>query len=239
MTDTSHKTAVPGLMANYLRRCSSGGMPMKRIKDVQAAVDDADSIGYFDNMPAPLYIPEIGDEVMLWADWTFDLYDERRNSDVWKALDCASHPAAVEFMQWQNDTNTQMRAIEQTMILKPNPYYGRNSWAPQTIRDFRTEEDRAAYGELRDTLHRRELAVPVTMPMYTRLRVDRIYIRKGNSGFSSLTFYVTHSPLEALRPTEFKKKVGTGGRRRFWAKLSDVQKAVVQRVAPPEENADA
>jgi hypothetical protein len=49
----------------------------------------------------------------------------------------------------------------------------------------------------------------VTIPKNTVLSVDRIYIRKGNQEYSSLTFYASGTE-------QFKKKV------RFWAKLSDV-----------------
>jgi hypothetical protein len=46
---------------------------------------------------------------------------------------------------------------------------------------------------------------PVTLPKGTLLKVDRIYIRRGNAEFSSVTFRIPNLPKS-----------------RFWAKLSDV-----------------
>jgi len=52
----------------------------------------------------------------------------------------------------------------------------------------------------------------VTLPKDTVLKIDRIYIRKGASDYSSLTF--------RIEETENKKIKG----KRFWAKLRDVNK---------------
>jgi hypothetical protein len=51
---------------------------------------------------------------------------------------------------------------------------------------------------------------PVTIPAGSLLRVERIYIRNGNTEFDSVTFIIQDSPNKA-----FLKK-------RFWAKLDDV-----------------
>jgi hypothetical protein len=48
-----------------------------------------------------------------------------------------------------------------------------------------------------------------TIPKGTGLKIDRIYIRKGNSEYSSLTFYIGSGPWKGCR---------------FWAKLKDVNK---------------
>src|SRR5688500_17787917 len=32
------------------------------------------------------YVPELGDQIRLVSDWTFTLFNERRNYDVWEAL---------------------------------------------------------------------------------------------------------------------------------------------------------
>ena len=60
----------------------------------------------------------------------------------------------------------------------------------------------------------------ITLPKGTVLAVDRIYIRKGASDFSSITFFA-----KGLGETEVKNR--WSGRttkwkaQRFWAKLSD------------------
>lgn len=56
----------------------------------------------------------------------------------------------------------------------------------------------------------------VTLPAGTVLRVDRIYIRRGLSNFSSITFTAVSIP--GLDP---KKRSGFRGHGRFWAKLAD------------------
>lgn len=56
--------------------------------------------------------------------------------------------------------------------------------------------------------------IPCTLPAGTVLKVDRIYIRKGQEGFSSLTFYA----YEASEVGKSRPK----SRGRFWAKLEDV-----------------
>jgi len=56
-------------------------------------------------------------------------------------------------------------------------------------------------------------SIEITLPVGTILQVDRIYIRKGNSSFDSVSFRVLKgSPC------------ATG---RFWAKLNDVNNLVV------------
>ena len=63
----------------------------------------------------------------------------------------------------------------------------------------------------------------VTLPRGTLLQVDRIYIRKGVSGFDSMTFLIRDCPDARLRS---RKKGGQahGKVLRFWAKLDDVNR---------------
>lgn len=96
-----------------------------------------------------LYVPEIGDQICLTNDWTFDLYEEYRNESLFKKMDP-------------------------------------------------TVKCRYGYTENKK---------PVTIPKGTLLKIDRIYIRKGISEYSSLTFYVGSGEWKGAR---------------FWAKLSDV-----------------
>lgn len=135
-----------------------------------------------------LYIPEIGDEIVLEQPWSFTLYNpqyESRNNDLLEAL------------------------CEKTAELK---HYSGASFDP--IRYTYPEEN------------------TVTLPEGTKLKVDRIYIRKGASDYSSLSFFVTDTSHPKLQPS---KTVGRGfkkGRKRFWAKLSDVNEIEMQQVAP-------
>lgn len=91
-----------------------------------------------------MYIPEIGDELRLDADWCFDLFDEYRN---------------------------------ESLLLHFG--YSMRKWADKVKSVGR-----------------------VTIPKGEVLKVDRIYIRKNASEFSSVSFY--------------------WGKKRFWVKLIDV-----------------
>jgi hypothetical protein len=80
-----------------------------------------------------LYIPTIGDELKLTADWTFDLYDEDRNSSLMEVLG--------------------------------DPRQGKGLYS------------------------RNLTALPATIRAGAILKVDRIYIRKGQDDFDSITFF--------------------------------------------------
>lgn len=102
-----------------------------------------------------LYIPEIGDLILLTEDWLFKLYYERRNDSL----------------------------IAVSKLADPSYY---SSW--RTIPQKPIEMD---------------------LPKGTVLTIDRIYIRKGASDYSSITFKIK----KCIIP-DFEGK-------RFWAKLSD------------------
>lgn len=55
----------------------------------------------------------------------------------------------------------------------------------------------------------------VTLPAGTELGIDRIYIRRGNKEFDSITFNLLGVPTQKLR-------YGAKTRVRFWAKLAAV-----------------
>lgn len=58
-----------------------------------------------------------------------------------------------------------------------------------------------------------------TLPKGTQLKIDRIYIRKGQDEYSSITFYIEDCPDKTFKP---KKKI------RFWVKLSDVNNIIFE-----------
>lgn len=82
-----------------------------------------------------------------------------------------------------------------------------------------------------------DTSLPCTIPNGTILRVDRVYIRKGQSDFSSLTFLWKDATVPAKmvederwdRNTKSYVPAGTFHKVskkpvRFWAKLEDVNK---------------
>ena len=104
-----------------------------------------------------LYIPEIGNVLILEKDCTFQLYNEYRND---------------------------------TMI----HYFG------------------IIFPDSKHWMSRRDsLSETITLPKDTKLKVDRIYIRKGNKEFSSISFLFN----PGQKVLKFKQN-------RFWAKLEDV-----------------
>jgi len=117
-----------------------------------------------------LYIPNLGDELKLTADWIFDLYNEVRNE-------------------------TLMHYI----------------------------------GDSRDMTYtpRRVQSIPCTIPAGSVLCVGRIYIRKGQEDFNSVTFVWKNNYIAAheykdpwyTKPIKIPRKMV-----RFWAKLDDVNK---------------
>ena len=65
----------------------------------------------------------------------------------------------------------------------------------------------------------------VTIGKGAEISVNRIYIRQGASGYSSITFYLGEG---ASVTHKGKTTVAAKGKCRFWAKLSDVNKMVVR-----------
>jgi hypothetical protein len=166
-----------------------------------------------------LWIPDIGDKIILTADWTFTVINEGRNSAIWKALDLEKHPDVVT---WHVERAKRLHAAEshekrhRTVKRAITTWGHRWEWdSPEN--EKRGEELWAAY---REAEHPK---VDVTFPKDTCLTVDRVYIRKGASEFSSLTFFIGNSPMPELQPV---KKGGRwpSGPRRFFARLADVNK---------------
>lgn len=167
-----------------------------------------------------LYIPEIGDKLVLAKDWTFTLYRESRNDDLWRLFKLDDHPNVEAARLRREEIRAQIEDLQKTMVSKPLGY---NLWngAPAMEMVFRNKEDGERLRDLFDQdYYHSNPGAPVTLPVGTQLTVDRVYIRKGASEFSSLSFYITASSHPLLQPQKGVKGF-KGGRKRFWAKLSD------------------
>jgi hypothetical protein len=138
------------------------------------------------------YVPEIGDEITLTEDWVFQLHAENRNETM--GLLHNHHLFAYGWI----DSAVHPQLDKATCNVK--------YWE-----DYRVWSDAA-----------KEITKPtldITIEAGQKLKIDRIYIRKGISEYSSITFYA--------------KGLGTvlsggrwGGKKsnkaiRFWAKLAD------------------
>jgi hypothetical protein len=111
-----------------------------------------------------IYIPELGETLLLNKDWNFDLFFESRNKTFMSALGMT--------FKWGNEKKSLI----------------------------------------------------TTLPAGSELKVDRIYIRKGQEDFSSITLVLT----KTTDPKFTKSKsvsFGTRALARFWVKLKDFNSA--------------
>lgn len=131
------------------------------------------------------YVPEISDEFRLLSDWTFDLYNESRNSSL---------------MKFTNDSR-KASCINLTSL-------------------------------------------PCIIPAGSVLKIDRVYIRKGQKDFSSITFMWKgmHNPAHeyesnvthwngsgtAIKSTYMIQKPKESIR--FWAKLKDTNRIEFEKL---------
>ncbi len=143
-----------------------------------------------------LFIPEIGTKMILQDDWSFTLYAEYRNEKLFTLLDLAT-------VRGPDTPTLQIVSLSLLQQSFPNTRpdcLGRHTFSIN-------------FNNIRGWLSENTLGVDsisITLPENTELSIDRIYIRKGNKDYSSVTFW-------AKLPNQ-KKKV------RFWAKLVDVNK---------------
>ncbi|NKL08318.1 hypothetical protein GFL39_25960 [Rhizobium leguminosarum bv. viciae] len=166
-----------------------------------------------------LWIPDIGDKIILTADWTFSVINEGRNSALWQALGLEKHPDAIA---WNAEKIKRLAAAQEHEERHRTVKRTTSTWGYR--REWDSPENEKLGEELwlayREAEHPK---VDVTFPKDTCLTIDRVYIRKGASEFSSLTFFIGDSPMKELQPVR-KGGRWPGGQRRFFARLEDVNK---------------
>ena len=161
-----------------------------------------------------LYIPEIGDSLRLMEDWSFKLCNESRNSAIWDAFKTV-HKDMDEHIKQIHEKIAADRKAEEEQIRKDNP--GAIAiWYYSLSRDYYGEAASAGY--------------QVTLKKDTVLKVDRIYIRKGADDYSSVTFNIAESPEKFLTLAKDGGTLPKGTKRRFWAKLQDVNTIEFERI---------
>lgn len=180
-----------------------------------------------------LYIPEIGDRFRLTADWTFELYKESRNHSLWELAKADGSKAIKAWEERREALMAEMRRLESyrvtEFVQKPNYGYRFDRRQPESImveeKVWKNPDHQSEYDAIRTNLWREDKPhVPLTLPTKTLLSVDRIYIRKGVSEYSSITFYLKETTWSGMPR---KKKGAT----RFWAKLADVNLIECEREA--------
>jgi hypothetical protein len=156
-------------------------------------------------MSRNLYIPELGDHIQLAEDWTFELHREHRNTSLWDVLEVVT----TDHYRWAFDSEETMNADAgyQACVAHPDT-------------NVTVEETNYYHGQ-RLTV---SATLNVTFPAGTILRMERIYIRKGSKEYDSVTFVVESTSLydSTKRP-------------RFWAKLADANRIVMEDEIPEVE----
>lgn len=138
-----------------------------------------------------LFIPEIGTEIILAENWQFTLHNERRNEKLGK-----------KFGLYRCDFS---------WILESEYPSFKESFNLSSEKDHKEYREKLMKWRLDAKPFQKENVI-LTLVKGTILKIDRIYIRKGNKDFSSITFWI--------KSGEYKGQ-------RFWAKLSDCNTIVL------------
>ena len=148
-------------------------------------------------MSSKFHVPEIGTKLRLTEDWTFSWFWERRNIDLLMALE---EKNLIDESKFQP---TKIEVIS---------YYWKQYAAIQKYFDkyfsvrWNHSNPRQGYVWPQGNPY----CYMMTYPKDSIIIIDRYYIKKGNSDFSSVTFRT-----EKLNYPGFRKKP------RFWVKLQD------------------
>ena len=184
------------------------------------------------------YVPELGDTITLAEDFTFTLHAESRNKDL-----------AAAFGHYEVYNRGAIFIDETVLPPMRDPDYEVKWPDTDDYKDFLGRLDGNKYDKARQAavaacteykkyfddleIHRQEAAkigkpfIQVTLPKGTELIVDRIYIRKGASDYSSITFRTTslgsaNVPNSSYRKSKTKKSL------RFWVKLQECNTIVFE-----------
>jgi hypothetical protein len=140
-----------------------------------------------------LHIPHLGTALTLAQDWTFNFFNEHRNDGLRRAAGLrVPHELVTDF--WQ------LNAVERENVIQKSGWRLASGGLPKESYE----------------IHGRSCH-PLTLPAGTLLTIDRIYIRKGQESFDSVTFWLKAKLVPiTINGRPLKKSV------RFWAKLDDV-----------------
>jgi hypothetical protein len=183
-----------------------------------------------------LYVPEIGDELVLTEDWSFDLHAENRNMSLAQSLGYYLHRHSKEYKSgWLNESEFPKMRKEDFKVIYPTQEELHAKCKKLFSYDYDLENKliREAQNNCPEFLqYCKDLnewtekadktmvtSIPVTLQAGQILKIDRIYIRKGSSDYSSLTFYA-----KSLAPVTYASNRWSNATKkaiRFWAKLLD------------------
>ena len=180
-----------------------------------------------------LYVPEIGDHIRLTKDWTFTLYPEGRNITLANLYGYRQYTynkwLDLSKIEDEPERNYSLNYPSHDEFYKRQSIFGRKPSYDDYRKECKRIEDESAsyqaylkaYEDWRERADKLTVEnIEVTFPAGTVLAVDRIYIRKGSSDYSSITFYAKGLGESEVtnrwsgRTTKWKAQ-------RFWAKLQD------------------
>lgn len=189
-----------------------------------------------------LYVPEIGDELKLTEDWTFTLYAEYRNEGLasyFKHYLAGGGWIDEEAIPPMRPADYKVEYPEQPKQRGGLFFNNDNSWDEYNKACRRAEQNNPEYVQyqkdytawLNKIQRNGKEEMIVTIPAGTVLKVDRIYIRKGVSDYSSLSFFAHLGVTEVTRVGRWSggAKKTKKNALRFWAKLHECNNIKFER----------
>jgi len=179
-----------------------------------------------------LYIPEIGDQLKLTEDWCFELHAESRNNDL-----AALYGYYFGSNGWIDEKLVPI--IRQQDYEVQYPDYDYRSFKSHEYNEMCREAENNCpeyvnywrdYKEWCEKCN--AIAKPtinIVLPAGTIIKVDRIYIRKGISEYSSITFFATGLGKVIVNPAYSWGKKKNKSSLRFWSKLSDCNNIMFEK----------
>lgn len=183
-----------------------------------------------------LYIPEIGDNITLAEDWTFELQHEYRNDSLANLLGYYNSDfgwvsfAALPILRSPDYTIAYPNESDFKSIFNRNWYdkyrEACNKAAQDCIEYVKYQEDFQFWRKECERLG--VSSISVKLPAGTILIVDRIYIRKGLKDYSSITFKTSNLGIIPAIQTDYEytpqKKRKEKKTQRFWVSLNQANK---------------
>ena len=198
-----------------------------------------------------MFIPEIGTDITLTKDWSFDTVYERRNSELLVRSGFLNTPGTnapyysyyrsnwIDISASKSLDNLLRLIYECVENNEFTPHYLLDPSIPPSSVTVRSNlvklngpttstyvKNVFKVGNITFDIEGEFAPFTTTIPKGTILKVDRIYIRKGISDFSSVSFIVVDSPDQRLLNKKKLPKTMLANCSkpvvRFFAKLKDV-----------------
>lgn len=169
------------------------------------------------------YVPSIGDTIKLAEDWTFSLFPESRNVDLGAYF---NHYLYTYSGKWLDANELPpMREKDFEIKLSNSSGISMEEWLKRMEDAERADEKASKWKEEERQWTKKanilwKPIVVVTLPAGTELKIDRIYIKKGQSDYNSITFYMKNTKAIKVKSYWWSKERAKKSLR-FWAKLDD------------------